>query len=77
MPKQNSKIKIVIQGQENIKEIQYLMIQWTAEKYQQLLENLNEGKVPAMLFNLLEEEVFQEIFGKTKKELEHLKIKLF
>ncbi|SHI53904.1 hypothetical protein SAMN02745975_00103 [Geosporobacter subterraneus DSM 17957] len=77
MPKENSKIKIVIQGQESIKEIQYLMIQWTAEKYQQLLESLNEGKVPAMLFNLLEEEVFQEIFGKTKQELEHLKIKLF
>lgn len=77
MPKQNAKIKIVIQGQESIKEIQYLMMQWTAEKYQQVLENISEGKMPDMLFNLFEEEVFQETFRKTKQELEHLKTKLF
>ena len=77
MPKQIDSITISIQGKENIEEVQDVMMDWTAEKYGQLLEALNNEKLPIILFKLLEEDVFQETFGKTKQELEHLKIKLF
>ncbi|AOT72872.1 hypothetical protein [Geosporobacter ferrireducens] len=77
MPKQVQHIEVSIQGNENIEKIQDLMTDWTTEKYRQLLEALNKGKLPAILFKLLEEDTFRETFGKTKQELEHLKINLF
>lgn len=77
MPKKVQHIEIFIQGKEDIEKTQDLMMNWTAEEYRRLLEALHKGKIPIILFNLLGEDRFKETFGKTKQELEHVKINLF
>ena len=65
---------VKINEPQNRYQIQQLMEGIIGELYSEILRLLDDGKLHPILFDIFNEEEFENCFGKTKEELRHLKL---
>lgn len=76
MPKLDSKeIELFFHYSRDKEEVQGRLVKWVENVYCSILEDLNKGKIPPILFEILNEEEFIKCFGQPKINLDNSKDK--